>query len=176
MPIRTTTKPLKSYVNGKAFKEAKVRKGAPKEEREEATVERTVEVPHDKAPHDWRDPEAAAVLNDIAKRSTMNSMEKRIKKKEEKTQKDWEEKQAELRGVGKAQQVEEKAEDKKKDKYSFEKVKTSKELKKNEAGKEAGKDAGKDAGKEAPCCDDKAEDKKGDQKPEKKEAAAPAKK
>lgn len=97
MPIRATSKPLTSYVNGKPFREVKEKKGASKKD----IPEPVVEVPHDKAPHDWRDPEAAKVYNDVEKRSKMNAFEKRIKKKEEKAQKDWEEKQAELRGVSK---------------------------------------------------------------------------
>lgn len=160
MPIRATSKPLTSYVNGKPFKDAPVKKCAPKEERDAASAEQTVEVPHDKEPLDWRDPEATKVYEDVSKRSKMNAMEKRLKKKEEKVQKDWEEKQAELRGSLKSNQVEEKAEDKKKDKYAFEKVQSSKDAKslkksgkKEEAAakaaaKEGAKETGKESGKE----------------------------
>ena len=88
MPIRATAKPLTSYVNGKPFKDVKEKKGASKK----YLPEPTVEVPRDKAPHDWRDPEAAKVYAAESKRNTMNAMEKRIKKKEEKVMKDWEEK------------------------------------------------------------------------------------
>ena len=48
MPIRATSKPLTSYVNGKPFKEVKEKKGASKKD----IPEPTVEVPHDKAPHE----------------------------------------------------------------------------------------------------------------------------
>lgn len=88
MPIRATAKPLTSYVNGKPFKDGRKPKGIEKGNLPDPTVE----IPADKAPHDWRDPEAKSVIDDVEKRSKMNAFEKRNKKKEEKVQKDYEEK------------------------------------------------------------------------------------
>lgn len=79
MPIRATSKPLTSYVNGKPFKDGKCKKASQKD-----VEDPVVEVPHDKEPFDWRDPEAAKVYDDLEKRSKMNAFEKRVKKKEEK--------------------------------------------------------------------------------------------
>ena len=85
MPIVAMNKPLTSYVNGKPFKDYKV----PKESQRGTPY---VDIPKDKAPLDPRDPEAVAVLDKMIAENKLSPLERKLKKKEEKRQKDYEKK------------------------------------------------------------------------------------
>ena len=82
MPIPSTSKPIISYVNGKPFRDYKVLK-------ESSRTTPFVDIPHDKEAHDTRDPEAVSELNKEIKNNKLSPLERRLKKKEDKKQKEW---------------------------------------------------------------------------------------